>query len=176
MQVRGVTSEALEAKIRQLLPSQAGFTEELSAQNLIVPIIDITAAAEGSDVPQYLQTALTFASQTAFSVTNTTSTLINTTGFYRVFGVANVLGGTAAARDGHFDLSDGSTDKKIWEIDTLTSASNPYGGIQFDFVVFMPSGDELKATCSQNCSLVGSFRQVATVTGTLVNPSGFTPE
>ena len=36
-QITPITSEALQAKIRQLLPSQIGFGEDLQAQNVIVP-------------------------------------------------------------------------------------------------------------------------------------------
>ena len=43
-----VVSEALEAQIRDLLPSQRGFGEDLQASNVITPIIDLTAAAEGT--------------------------------------------------------------------------------------------------------------------------------
>jgi len=43
-----VNSEELQTQIRDLLPSQNGFGSELQASNVITPIIDLTAAAEGS--------------------------------------------------------------------------------------------------------------------------------
>ena len=89
-QIRGVTSEPLEAKIRNLLPSQAGFTEELSAQNLIVPIIDLTAAAEGSETPETLQQAMSFGSMTADNIINTTTALAASPGFWRFRGNISV--------------------------------------------------------------------------------------
>ncbi len=62
-----VTSEALQLKLRQLLPSQQGFGTDLSASDTIVPIIDLTAAAEGSDVSESLQQALNFGGATVFT-------------------------------------------------------------------------------------------------------------
>ena len=69
-QVISVTSESLQSQIRNLLPSQEGFGTDLMAQNVIVPVIDLTSAAEGSSVPEFLQRAQAFGSQTAHSVAN----------------------------------------------------------------------------------------------------------
>ena len=63
MSISTVTSEALQLKLRQLLPSQQGFGTDLSASDTIIPVIDLTRAAEGSDVPESLQTALAYGSQ-----------------------------------------------------------------------------------------------------------------
>ena len=52
-----VTSNNLEATVRNLLPSVSGFGSRLGAQNVIVPIIDLTPTAEGSVLPVQLQTA-----------------------------------------------------------------------------------------------------------------------
>ena len=106
-----VVSEALEAQVRDLLPSQRGFGEDLQASNVITPIIDLTAAAQGTTTPELLQTALAFGSQTAFSIQNATTTLINTTGSYRVIGTSNVPGVTPP-RVTTFIMSDGLTNKR----------------------------------------------------------------
>ena len=83
-----INSTALEDKINQLLPSQGGKQAgvDLSASTQIIPIVDLTESAEGSNFRQDLQTALSLTSCTAFSVTNTTTTIINTTGYFRIFG------------------------------------------------------------------------------------------
>ncbi len=86
-----VNSEALEAQVRDLLPSQNGFGSELQASNVIQPIIDLTAVAEGSGVGENLQTAIAFGSQTAFSAENTSDVVASSTGFYRIFGTALLL-------------------------------------------------------------------------------------
>ena len=65
--------EVLQSQIRDVLPSQNGFGSELQASNVITPIIDLTAAAEGSGLPVSLHQAIAFGSQSAFSVENTTT-------------------------------------------------------------------------------------------------------
>ena len=79
-----IKSQKLEDKVNQLLPSQGGFQAgvDLSASTTVIPIIDLTETAEGSAVRADLQTALSLSSISAFSVNNTTTTIINTTGYY----------------------------------------------------------------------------------------------
>ncbi len=173
MSVTSVTSEALQLKLRQLLPSQQGFGTDLSASDTIVPIIDLTEAAEGSDVPRDLQTALAFGSQTEFSIENASTTIINTTGFYRVFGVST-MGQGASGPVNRFQLSDGATQKTIWRTESATSPDTT--ALEFDFVVFLAAGESLIAFTNQTGAyLYGSTRQIADINGTLVNPVGFTP-
>lgn len=165
-----VTSEALEAQIRDLLPSQRGFGEDLQASNVITPIIDLTATAEGTTTPQYLQTALSFDSQTNIFANNSTVVVANTPGFYRIFGVASVR----AAGVARFSMSDGISSKVVWQ---LTADAGGDYAVEFDFTVFLASGDDISAVSTTGDAFVsGSVRQVATSTGTLVNPAGFTPQ
>lgn len=176
MQVRGVTSEPLETKIRQLLPSQAGFTEELSAQNQIVPIIDLTAAAEGSSVPESMQQAIAFGSQTAFSQVGAgTTVIVNSPGFWRIVGTAN--NDTANANHTvNLELTDGVTTKIVWQTGNMNTVNvGTSYSVNIDLIFFLASGESLQATCSTNLyiAISGSSRQVATGDGTLVNPSGF---
>lgn len=177
MSISSVTSEALQLKLRQLLPSQQGFGTDLSASDTIIPVIDLTASAEGSDVRQDLQTALAFGSQTAFSVENTSTTIVNTTGFYRIFGAVSVYSASGSS-NAIFELSDGVSDKEIWAAGYFgTSVANNGNLIPFDFVVFCASGESLKATSeAAGAFLKGSTRQIADINGTLVQPSGFSPQ
>lgn len=175
-QIINITSEALQAKIRELLPSQQGFGEDLQASNVVLPIIDLTEAAQGSAVGENLQTALAFGSQTAFSVNAATTTLINTTGFFRVFGVLSQLARDNASVEAGFQLSDGLSTKNIW-ISQFPLNINAAVTQNFDFVVFLDSGESLIGTCNTNDSyLRGSTRQIADINGTLINPSGFSPQ
>ena len=75
-----IKSQDLEDKINQLLPSQGGFQPgvDLSASTTIIPIVDLTESAQGSNLRQDLQTAFGINSS-VFSVTNATTTIINTT-------------------------------------------------------------------------------------------------
>ena len=167
-----VTSEALQSTIRDLLPSQNGFGDDLMASNVIIPTIDLTASAEGSQIGQNLQTALGFDSMTAHSVYNQTSTLINTTGFFRIFGN---FGFDAAAGSiaGNFNLSDGLSTKTIWGLGQFTAGS---GNIDVDFVVFINAGDSFSCSASAGTQFNGSSRQIADINGNLVNPTGFSSE
>ncbi len=169
-----VNSETLQTQIRDLLPSQNGFGSELQASNVITPIIDLTAAAEGSTVSESLQQALAFGSQTAHAVNNTTTTIINQTGFFRIFG-AWTYNDNDSAVVAQIILNDGSTDKVIW-------GATPYGSggasanqaLQVDFIVFCAAGESVKINATGNfTNFVGSSRQIATGSGTLVNPNGF---
>ena len=74
-----INSQELEYKIRQLLPSQGGSGAgvDLSASTQIVPIIDLTESAEGSNVRQDLQTAFTLDNITRYDISNTTQSMIN---------------------------------------------------------------------------------------------------
>ena len=146
------------------------------AQNVIVPVIDLTTAAEGSTVPENLQTAIAFGSQTAFSINDTTSVIVNNTGFYRIFGCCSQLVRDNASVEAEFRMSDGLSTKTIWQSKYPQNFNNAVTQ-SFDFVVFLASGESLSGSCNTNDSfLVGSSRQIADVNGTLVNPSGFAPQ
>jgi hypothetical protein len=179
-QIRPVTSESLEAQIRNLLPSQNGFTEDLQASNVITPIIDLTAAAEGSAISENLQTAWDFSTGHS-TIENTTTTLISNTGFWKVDLVWNGYTDTAAVAGTNAEvfLDDGSTQKTIWKHSQSGGfGTNDLSGMTDEsFVVFLRAGDSLKAsTDSAFVTLEISYRQIATINGTLTNPLGFTPQ
>jgi hypothetical protein len=174
-QITSVTSEALQAQIRNLLPSQEGFGTDLMAQNVIVPVIDLTAAAEGSSVGENLQTALAFGSQTAFNVQNTTTTLMNSTGFWRLTGCFMTSAIASANPSISLSLTDGLATKKIFEIVDNQDAGNSFG-FDYDKIIFLAAGESLSCTSAAYSSFIGSYRQIADVNGALVNPSGFTPQ
>ena len=175
-QLINITSEALQATVRRLLPSQQGFGEDLQATNVVTPVIDLTPTAEGSVLEPALQRALAFGSVTDYSVQNTTSVLVNTTGFHRVFGHVSFDVNTSSSVVGQFILSDGVTDKAFFSL--VGVAPGDYGGVTpHDFIVFLAAGQSLSAQSTANgCFMRGSTRQIADVTGNLVNPSGFTFE
>ena len=177
MSISTVTSEALQLKLRQLLPSQQGFGTDLSASDTIIPIIDLTAAAEGSDVPQYLQTALAFGSQTAFSAANSTDVVANTAGFWRVVGTGTNGTDSSGNNTVSFQLTDGATTVIAWKFDFGGTSTVYSAGVSFDLTFFLASGITLNAVSNEGVSvLAGSARQVADINGTLVQPVGFTPQ
>ena len=164
-----INSTALEDKINQLLPSQGGAAAgvDLSASTMIMPIIDLTESAEGSPLRVDLQTAFSLTSITSFSVSNATNTvLVNTTGYYRVFGVARVYSNPTS----NFNLFDGTTAKNIVQYG-LPNAFDFCQTTPFDFVVFLPAGASLRATSGAAANILsGNTRQIADVSGNLVNP------
>ena len=101
------------------MPSQQGFGTDLSASDTIIPIIDLTASAEGSDVRQDLQTSIAFGNATVVSVINTTTTIANTAGFYRLVGSINLYDGSLAAQKVSIIMNDGTTDKIVYEMNNL---------------------------------------------------------
>lgn len=175
MSISQVTSEALQQRLRELLPSQQGFGTDLSASDTIIPIIDLTDVAGGTLAPSYLTSALSFASMTAFTGN---ATVANTAGFWRIFGVATVTTQSAGpfiyAR---FEMTDGATTKVVWGPLMYTgTGSTGTCGIEFDFIVFLNAGESISSVVSgPSTNLVGSTRQIADVNGTIVNPAGFSP-
>lgn len=163
-----IKSQTLEDKINQLLPSQGGFQAgvDLSASTTVIPIVDLTESAEGSNLRQDLQTSLSLNSCTTFSVIGTTDTLINTTGYFRVFGsMTSQTGGQAI----QFKLTDGLTTKVILQFNVQSTAAVVVE--QYDFIVFLQAGQSLTATTgTSNQKLVGVTRQIADLQGNLVNP------
>lgn len=175
-QIRPIVSEALEATIRNLLPSQNGFTEDLQAQNVIVPIIDVTPTAEGSQLREYLQRAISFTDNTSFASRNNTVTLANTPGFWQVVGTAHTF--VDATTDGvfSFQVNNGLAVKTLWQGFHRPQSPDTATATAFDLIVFLNTGESLEASTSNNGSLRGSYRQVADRYGNTINPTGFTFE
>lgn len=171
-----VTDEALEKKFRDTFKSQGGaeLVDDLYAQGVIVPIVDFTAAAQGSELRSDLQTAWDFS--TGFSnIINTTTTFITTPGFWQV-DLNWSFENSANASEAKIEINDGASDKVIWEFNITASATNgPLAAIEHKFVVFLRAGDSLKgSTDTSRASLDIWYRQIADVSGNLVNPLGFT--
>jgi hypothetical protein len=173
-QIIPITSEALQATIRRLLPSQRGFGEDLQASNLITPIIDLTPTAEGSSVPVQLQEAF-FSTQTDVELLGAgTTTAISTTGFWRVNYQLTSRNGGSADRTA-LRLNDGASTISLVKINEQV---NPQGYVlQGNLTVFLTAGESLELFSDVATSYIHiTARQIATVTGVLVNPTGFTPE
>lgn len=180
MSISTVTSEALQLKLRQLLPSQQGFGTDLSASDTIIPIIDLTDAAEGSDVGVNLQTALAYGNQTAFDVSSTTTTIANTAGFYRIVGGVTISSDTSTVSSGEIIISDTVTPKTVWKAGIKNGTGTAgilYASYNIDVIIYLRVGDICRIKSSATtCTFAGSIRQIADNNGTLVQPSGFDPQ
>jgi hypothetical protein len=163
-----INSSSIENKINQLLPSQGGFGAgvDFSASTMVIPIVDLTESAEGSQLRVDLQSAISHSQATPFYVTNATNTvLVNTTGYYRVFGLAY----TNSAANANINLFDGTTSKNL--ITFVSSTSGVQIMTPFDFIVKIDAGDSLRCNSSSTFSIVnGNTRQLADVSGNLTNP------
>ena len=164
-QITRITSEALQATIRRLLPSQQGFGEDLEAVNLIQPIIDLTPTAEGTVLRQDLQTAVDFATTQVSASTQTT--IVSTAGFYKLYiQVDNT--DASLNRTSTINISDGLSSKVA--INVITEP----GITTFDpYIVFLRPGDSAIAVPGTNCNVFVTYRQVADVTGNLTPPNDF---
>ena len=176
-QLINLTSEALQATVRRLLPSQQGFGEDLQATNVVTPIIDLTPTAEGSSVPQILQQAVAFGSSTRILAQNSTQSLVTGGGFYRLTGSATLESDGSASVGAGFSITDGATSLDFFSVIMPPTTGISYISETYDLTVFLRPADELQAFSTTTSAVItGSFRQTADSNGNLVNPSGFTPQ
>tara|TARA_B100000886_G_scaffold137493_1_gene92949 strand:- start:684 stop:1202 length:519 start_codon:yes stop_codon:yes gene_type:complete len=172
MQQFTVQSEAIRDKLNTLLPAQnlGSIGVELTGSTQIIPIVDLTEVAEGSNLRQDLQRSLSLTSCTAFSVTNQTTTLINTTGYFRIRGTYMGVepGGTNLNT---IQITDGTTTKILDTFNAFAGGGSGNLYKTFDFDVFLEAGDSITATSASSAFLItGTTRQIADLSGNLVNP------
>ncbi len=165
-----VKSETLEDQVRRLLPSQGGLGAgfDLTATTQIVPVVNLTEAAEGSVLRQDLQTALRF-NTTQFNITNATNTvIINTTGYFRLYGLLG-LTDVGDSGDSEINLFDGATGVIL--LNGLSATKSTSSGfiqpILFDFIVKVEAGESIRVSAKSNTRVSGTATQVASINGEL---------
>jgi len=175
-QITSVTSESLQQQIRNLLPSQQGFGFDLMAQNVIVPIIDLTATAAGTTLPSYLQNAYTLTNATEYEAENATVNIVATPGFWQI-NASIYSNNNNSLTEGAIRVTDGITTKLIWGCSSPATGGAAHIALTNTFVVLLSSGETLQAYSETNQTNVrGSVRQIADTNGVLINPSGFNPQ
>lgn len=175
-EIVSVTSEALEAQIRNLFPSQRGFGEDLQASNVITPIIDLTAAAQGTQVPEILQTAINFGGATAFDISAGNTETIAGTGFWRVTATLLLDPTSTNPGEGIISQTDGLSSKTVIRFKS-NNEPDPTIFLKFiDLVFFNAAGISTVINAIALANWSGSYRQIADVNGNLVNPVGFSPQ
>jgi len=169
-----VTSETLERRFREVFPSQGGaeLVDDLYAQGTIVPVIDFTRVAEGSVLPENLQTAWDFATGHNSIGAAASATIINSTGFWKISAVVNGLATGSASGNTHIQLV-GASAKTIFKTLTKPSGTSTGSVIEWTGIIFVKSGETVTAACSNEHVMEVSYRQLASVNGTLTNPLGF---
>ena len=171
-----LTDETLEKRFRDTFRSQGGaeLVDDLYASGVIVPVVDFTAAAEGSSLREDLQSAWDFSTGHDSFVGTTSGTLISNAGFWKID--LNVTFNPSIAYTQTLSLTDGFSSKIIWAIQSSSATANDSESVVSDtFVAFLRSGDSLAISQTGAASVTRIwYRQIATVTGDFVNPSGFT--
>ena len=169
-----IKSQKIEDKINQLLPSQGGFQPgvDFSASTMVIPVVDLTETAEGSSLRQDLQTAFSHTNATHTLLENTTSTLVNTPGFYKVNINYVVKQETVAVRNATLQINDGTTDKIVWQT-SIHQSSNAYvANGDFTIIVFLGAGDSLVGVSDDDQVMLNVVtRQIADVSGNLITVS-----
>ena len=165
--------EAIEEDLNTNFPSQGQGNPPLyySLSEVVVPTYSINSVAEGSSLPENLQTAWDFSTDFD-SVSNTTTTIINTTGFWLIDFTITFQEGSAAVAN--IALTDGVTPKNIWYADRLVIGTDRVVIMENKFVVFVNSGQSVTVATTQSNTVVNIWhRQIADINGNLVNPLGF---
>lgn len=172
-----VTSEALEAKFRQVFPSQGGaeLPQDLFASGVIQPVVDFSSIAEGSGLRSDLQSAWDFATGDT-QLSNTTSTVISNTGFWKVDLNFTAIVDNVSSRSASLQINDGASNKKVWDIFVRPGLNDEAVISQSEsFIVFLRSGDSLTANTNDTQAFLSIwYRQLADVYGNLTQPLGYT--
>ena len=170
-----IKSELIEEKINQLLPSQGGFGAgvDFSASTMVIPVVDLTEVAEGSNLRQDLQRAVGYNFESFNSRNETRATLINTTGYYQVqayVGAVPVLNADFVG----FGLYDGTTYKTLYDYRASYNLTN-VGQLSanfHNFDIFLGAGKSLTVTSAlSSIRISGNIRQIADINGNLINPT-----
>lgn len=181
-EITTITSESLQAEVRRLLPSQRGFGQDLEAQNVIVPIVDLTPTAEGSALREDLQSAVSLGDVTSVVRDNTssgTSIVVNSPGFYKyTVDMAILSDNTASVFEIRMQLSNSVGNKIIHELRNSADASGQEPLVTaHSGIVFLNTGESITV---QNIGADTFIRvaawPIADVNGNLLNPAGFSFE
>ncbi len=166
-----INSQELQSKVDKLLPSQggAGAGFDLSASTQIIPIIDLTESAEGSNVREDLQTSSNFATQNTECV-NADSLITNTTGYFQLHFAYNV--NTSGSNNFvRIYIDDGTTEKDIFKQRAYTSGTSGSIGSNGSIVAFISAGKELRVQSNNTSSAITvSSHQIADISGNLTSP------
>lgn len=168
-----IVSETLQQEFRSTFPSQISSGRDLHVSDTIIPVVDFTAEAGASTLPDNLAQAFSYDSSTAFNVNNTTTTVINTAGYWRLIVNFSANDNAVTGDAGKIVLNDGTTDKTLVNFQAYGSGAVANNINQaYDLIIYLKSGESVKITTVGTYSFgTGVSRQVATSTGTIVNPT-----
>lgn len=181
MASRPIRSEQIEEQYRRLLPAQAGFgtTTDLLASDTIIPVVNITGAAEGQALREDLQRAQDISSSTgAFQSKNAAFTWLSTPGFWLI-RVNCLINPSVAGAESNTFITDGAVSSIVYNPGpSLGGGTNVEEYVNSpDIVVFLRPGDELRTnhpSATADVTTTITYRQIADLYGNLTTPTGFT--
>lgn len=169
-----IVSPTLQNDFRTTFPSQVSSGRDLHVSDVIVPIVDFSSTATGSTLSELLNNAVDFATTDTGLINNSSATVVNTPGFYKITGACLTEAYTANATT-HFTIDDGSTTKVVYTVginnngnDNRTNYSN------FEFVSYLTAGMTLTLVASFYGWARAHSRQVADVSGVATVPLNYT--
>ena len=174
---RPIRSEQIEAQYRRLLPAQAGneVATDLLASDVIIPVVNITGAAEGQALREDLQRSSDQSSSAGALVGSGSTDWITTPGFWLIKGVIQIDPSVLNNESATFITSTPSS----FVFSTGPALGTGASLVEYvqipESVVFIRPGQALR-TNHTGTSVVTtlSYRQIADLYGNLSNPSGFT--
>ena len=172
-----IVSDTLQKTFRDNFPSQISSGRDLHVSDTIIPIVDFSSTAGTTGLSNGLQEALAFSNANVVSVgVSSTLTILNLTGFWRVTLQIAISGNNGGTESIVLNFNDGSTDKAMYTYSYVGAGFDSDKGhfIDLDKIFFLRAGDSLNITTSSRSTANGSCRQVADISGTLVNPTGYT--
>jgi len=171
-----LTDEALEKRFRDTFRAQGGaeLVDDLYASGVIVPVVDFTAAAEGTGLSAPLQTAWDFTSNFGTQSGAGTTTVISNSGFWKLWvqceiNFANTVNGSV-----NIQIFDGTDAKTFMRFTDSQANHNESFTITQETIVFLRADDIMRIASDAGFLTTITYRQIATVNGDLVNPAGFT--
>lgn len=163
------------------MPAQAGneVTTDLLASDTIIPVINITGAAEGQALRDDLQRANDISSSTAaFQGKNAFNNWISTGGFWLI-RVNCIINPSVTGAESNTFITDGTTSSIVFNpgpsLGGGTSVEEYVSSP--DITVFLRPGDTLRTnhpSATADVTTVVTYRQIADLYGNLTTPTGFT--
>ena len=103
---------------------------------------------------------------------NSTSTLVNTTGFYLVQVTYAIQSETVAIRNAIIKINDGATDKIVWKMSVHQTSNAQNANGNYKFIVFLGAGDSLIGVSDDDQVMLNvTTRQIADIDGNLTTVS-----
>ena len=171
--------EAIEEDLNSNFPSQGQGNPPLyySLSEVVVPTYSINNVAEGTSLPENLQTAWDYSTGSDYQEGVGTTTIITTPGFWQIDIIyAGLIVANGSTEPASVNLNNGLADKQIWRLRNSNDSSGAISEsvVEDKFVVFVDSGHSVNLKGADGrTTLTAWYRQIADLNGNLTNPLGF---